>query len=392
MTPTEPCWNLAVLSGNRADYGLVTPLLACLAKDRQLNPLLLLTGTQQSQEFACRQEDVRRAGIEPAAVIGLPDASGSHQRMALSLADATRKFTLSLEALAPDVLILLGDRFESFAAAQAAYCLGIPIAHIHGGELTQGALDEGFRHCITKLSYWHFAAAPDYAQRIIQLGETPRRVWNVGPLCADHLMKGKTIATGAIEKQLGVGLSPHLLIGTLHPETAEKQSAADMAKAYAEAISQFLKAHPEALLVQLKSNQDAGGKAINKTLEALAKRWPQNITLQDFLPPEVFAALLHRAQLIVGNSSSGVVEAPMLGKASVTVGTRQKGRLNQPGIFYAGHTPSQIVKAMEKAWRAPPGKSRLTGAPSQRIASLLKQQLKQGRLASKQFYDLGRRA
>lgn len=377
---------IALLTGNRADYGLLQHLIMTLHKHRGVELQLLVSGVRRSAELARRLDIIKSDSFPVAATIALPVEDDSRATMAKSLGYGVLDFTDAFMSLAPDALILLGDRSESLAAAQSAYCLGIPIAHIHGGELTAGALDDAFRHAITKMAHWHFVAAPAYAKRVKQLGEPPASIFTVGPACLDRLSDGKPMTLKALEKELGFAFGDPLVLSVLHPETAENSDPEAFGKAYAQALSQFMKKHKDATIIAFSSNNDAGASHVYQPIANLASK---QLHLIPTLRPEIYFSLLHHADLLAGNSSSGILEAPLLGTVSVNIGSRQAGRQRELSIIDSGRTTKDITAAMERGLalrtKIKPRKPKKGGVATAIVATLLRQLTKP--VKPKQFYD-----
>jgi UDP-hydrolysing UDP-N-acetyl-D-glucosamine 2-epimerase len=258
-------------------------------------------------------------------------------RCMIGMADA-------LEKIKPEVAVILGDRYEMLAAASACAMLKIPIAHIHGGEVTEGALDESIRHAITKLSYWHFATAQPYADRIVQMGENPAHVFSVGAPGIDNIVKLPLLSRDALEKELGITLTPPMLLFTYHPETlssiAPETQLASVLKA--------LEAFSDATLVITGANADSGGQVINHILQDFAAKRPHTVFRASF-GSLLYLSAMKACDVVVGNSSSGMIETPTMGRATVNIGERQKGRLRAPTVIDCICEPDAIIAALEKS-------------------------------------------
>jgi UDP-N-acetylglucosamine 2-epimerase (non-hydrolysing) len=375
---------IAIVTGNRADYFLLLPLIRRLYEAQDMETLLMVSGVAGTQELALRTAHINEQGYTPDAVITFALKDDSHEAHALALGEAVQGMTRALARLMPDALIVLGDRMETLAAVQAAFILGIRVAHLHGGETTQGALDDGFRHCITKLSYWHMASSARHAQRIIQLGESPDRVFVVGAICADMLQSTYFLSREA----LGLKVESTLILCVLHPETAERNDPYLFAKAVADGITAYLVSHPQAELVLIEGNSDAGGKAIREVMQQFALQHASQVHMYPALTPH-YTSLLAAADVVMGNSSSAIVEAPLLGTPTVNIGTRQAGREYGPSIVTVMAEPEAIQKAIEQALELDVLPAMPSQSPAGHIVALLRDVLAQTSHAGpKIFHDL----
>ena len=285
-------------------------------------------------------------------------------------------------------MIVLGDRFEAFAAAAAALPHRIPVAHLHGGEATEGVWDESLRHAITKLSHLHFAAAPEYAARLRRLGEDPRRVFLVGSPSADRLRELPRMTRRELEESLGLALRSPVIVATLHPVTL----AADRGLAECAALLEALARTP-GTIVLTAPNADAGGRAIHARLKAFARDHKDHAVLVDSLGQKRYYSLLALADALAGNSSSGLLEAPYFALPTVNLGARQDGRLRlQPTLEAPRPTPASVHAALRRAL-SPAYRARLrrrsagTGSPSDRIIAILKKIKWDPALLVKRFHD-----
>jgi UDP-hydrolysing UDP-N-acetyl-D-glucosamine 2-epimerase len=238
-----------------------------------------------------------------------------------------------LSSAKPDLLVLLGDRFETLTAASAALVLSIPIAHINGGEVTEGAFDDSIRHAITKMAALHFVASPEYARRVIQLGEDPERVHTVGHLGLDSFRALDPMARPDIEEMLGIALAKHTFLVTLHPETSSLTTPEQLVNSVLEALDGF----PEASIVFTSPNPDPGHEVISKAIQEFVNK-RKNCVLADSLGHRGYLSLMLQSTVVIGNSSSGVLEAPIAGVPSIDVGERQKGRVVSHNLL--SHCPA----------------------------------------------------
>jgi UDP-hydrolysing UDP-N-acetyl-D-glucosamine 2-epimerase len=294
-----------------------------------------------------------------------------------------------LSSAKPDLLVLLGDRFETLTAASAALVLGIPIAHINGGEVTEGAFDDSIRHAITKMASLHFVANPDYARRVIQLGENPGRVHTVGHLGLDSFRALDPMARPDIEQMLGIALAKHTFLVTLHPETLSSTTPEQLVNSVLEALDGF----PEASIVFTAPNPDPGHEVISKAIQVFVNK-RENCVFVDSLGHRGYLSLMLQSTIVIGNSSSGVLEAPIAGVPSIDVGERQKGRVSSKGISQVSGDGARIQSAISEILELSKAGEKNTVEPSdetpvsQKIVELIVSQLTSQGLANKAFVDL----
>jgi len=337
--------NIAVITGTRADYGLLYWLIHDLHQAEDMSLQLIVSGMHLMPEFGHTVEVIERDGFPIAARVDLQLSSDSPPAVAHAMGVGMIGFADALSRLAPDLLVILGDRFEMLAAASAAFTLRIPIAHIHGGEVTEGALDEGFRHAITKLSALHFTAAEAYRQRVIQMGEQPDRVFNVGAPGLDHVRRTPLLDRAEMEAALDFRLGALNFLVTFHPATLDIEGAVSQCRQMLAALDSF----PEAHIVFTLPNADPGGRAIIPELEAYVARHPDRCRLYASLGQLRYLSLMRQVQVVIGNSSSGIIEAPTFGAATVNIGDRQKGRLRAQSVIDCAPERLSIEHAIAQA-------------------------------------------
>jgi len=343
--------HIAVLTGGRAEYGLLKPLLRAVSRHPKLELQLLVTGMHLSPEYGQTVSNIRDDEIGIAAEIEILLASDTGIGMAKSMGLGLIGFADAYKNLKPDFLVILGDRYEALAAAAAAACISLPIIHLHGGELTHGAIDDVFRHAITKLASYHFPAHDLYRQRILQMGEDPARVNCVGALIEDVIAEMKFLDRKALEETLGIPAAGPILLATLHPATAEGvQKATQDAKVLISALDRLPK---ETNLVFTKANSDPGGGAINAIIAQYTQQRQKNAFVYDALGSHLYLSVMQNSIGVIGNSSSGVIEAPLMGINSVNIGARQEGRLKASSVIDCSPDPEAIYNSIMKLMNQP---------------------------------------
>lgn len=334
---------IAVLTGSRAEYGLLYWTIRSIHEDPDLELLLLVTGMHLSPEFGMTVDDIERDGFPIAARIESLLSSDSGEGVATSMGLETVKLAQTLAQIKPDIMLLLGDRSEVLAAATAALPQLIPLAHIHGGESSEGAIDESIRHAVTKMSHLHFPSTEFYAQRLLQMGEEEWRVHVCGAPALEHLHRRDPMTRQEVERETGLDLDRPTLVATQHPATVlSKNGDSD--------VEQVLAALEDSGLqtVITYPNSDAGGRAIIEQIRALEARCP-NVHVRVSLGARPYLGLLGNASAMVGNSSSGIIEAASLGLPVINVGDRQKGRLRGANVIDVPAEKNAILEGIRQA-------------------------------------------
>lgn len=381
---------VCVVTGSRAEYGLLYWLLKEIQADPDLTLQLVATGMHLSPEFGLTWRQIEADGFSIARNVEMLLSSDTPTGISKAMGLGLIGFADAFSELSPDIVVLLGDRFEIFAAAQAAMNLRIPIAHIHGGELSEGAVDDAIRHALTKLSHLHFTAAEVYRQRVIQLGEQPERVFNVGAPGLDHIARLPLLDRADFEHAIDFKLAERNLLATFHPVTLEAETAAEQFQQLLQALDAF----PEAHVIFTYSNADAGGRVIARLIEDYRERWPSRVAAFVSLGSLRYLSAMRHVDAVVGNSSSGILEAPAFKIPTVNIGDRQRGRLCAASVLHCPPQAAAIQAALEQVWSGeltetlanldqPYG----TGGASVRIKDLLKS-YDLVDLAKKRFYDL----
>lgn len=345
MSPRKIC----VVTGSRADYGLLFWLMKGIAADPALELQVVATGMHLSPEFGLTFRQIGADGFAIAAKVEMLLSADTPVAISKSLGLGVIGFADALERLRPDVVVVLGDRFEILAAAQAALLAAIPLAHIHGGERSEDAFDESIRHAVTKMAQWHFVAAEAYRKRVVQMGEAPENVFNCGSPGLDHLAHLVWLSRTELEQSLGMALGKPLFLVTYHPVTLSGESTLMPMGELLAALESF----PEATLVFTYPNADTGGRAIIGCIDEFVAKHPKRAKAFVSLGQQRYLSLMRECDVVVGNSSSGLTEAPALGKATVNIGGRQAGRLKAASVLDAPERREAIHHAIHEALSEP---------------------------------------
>lgn len=338
-------YRICVVTATRAEYGLLKRTIQQIIKNDELELILVVTGTHLDSRFGYTVREIENDGYEIAEKIDI--LSGEEQTecgICSVMGKATTLFGEMFERQKPDMLIVEGDRYELLSICSSAMIFGIPIAHISGGEITEGAIDDCVRHCLTKMSYLHFPACEEYRQRIIQMGESPDRVFNFGDVGVENIRKMDFLTKKELGKELGISLDLPYASVTFHPVTREKNSVRDQIMELVTALGHF----KQMMFIVSMSNADFQGDVINQIFEASA-RSNENIVCYSSLGIKRYLSLLKNAQCVIGNSSSGIVEAPCFGIPTINIGSRQAGRLKAASIIDCEPVSGEIVASIERA-------------------------------------------
>ncbi|OXM83054.1 UDP-N-acetylglucosamine 2-epimerase (hydrolyzing) [Paenibacillus rigui] len=380
---------ICIITGSRAEYGLLHGLMREIAKDPDLSLVTAVTGAHLSPEYGETYTCIEKDGFEIHAKIPLDLSDNTPVGMAKAVGQGVSGFAESLSQLSPDLVVVLGDRYEILAAAQAALLLNVPIAHIHGGEITEGAIDNSIRHAITKMAHLHFVAAEPYRKRVIQMGEDPRTVFDVGSPGLDFIDKVKLISLQELEEHLGFPFKEINFLVTLHPETMHPEENERMTIELLAALDHF----PEASIIITMPNADTGSETIRRLLEQYALQHAERVRAIESLGHLYINTMLYSAA-VIGNSSSGIIEAPALKKPTINIGDRQKGRLRAHSVLDVQARTPDIVAAIQTALSDTFCESISKVIPPYRSANssfLIKEILKQTDAKSlliKSFYDV----
>jgi UDP-hydrolysing UDP-N-acetyl-D-glucosamine 2-epimerase len=336
---------VVVITGTRADYGLLHPLLVALEAADELDVGLVVTGTHLDDRFGMTVDEIEADGHTILARVPLPLRKDTGVGVAHATGAAVSGVADALAAADPSIVVALGDRYETLAAAVAATLMRIPVAHLHGGEVTEGAVDDALRHAITKLSAVHFVATADAERRVLQMGEDPARVFNVGALGVDNALRTQLIPSVELGRQLGFDLASPSAVVTFHPVTLDENAGV----AQVEELLAALDLIPALRVALTRPNADAGNSIILERLESWAAGAKGRARSFVSLGRVRYLSAVAAADVVVGNSSSGIIEAPSLGTPSVDVGDRQAGRARAATVLHAKPERDAIGAAIQRA-------------------------------------------
>lgn len=377
---------IAVVTATRAEYGILRPLICRLQKDTEFELQLIVTGMHLSEKYGNTQVEIEKDKIPVFRKIPILEDGNSAYDVSVTMANALCRFAGYFRDEKPDMVIVLGDRTEILGICAAAMNEGIPIAHLHGGELTEGAVDDCIRHAVTKMSYLHFTASETYRNRVIQLGESPDRVFNVGALGVENILHTQLFSYEDMCREIGIPNDQKYVVVTFHPVTQEpgeeQHQTQELIAAMREKSGYFY--------LMTKANADAGGQRVNELLEDFSEKVPNAILVSSLGMVRYLSALKY-SEFALGNSSSGIIEAPALGIPTVNIGERQRGRLMADTIVQCEPEKEQILEAMDEAAVMPHKVSTLygDGETSAKIVAILKNFLFYNKInLKKRFYDI----
>lgn len=338
---------VCVVTGTRAEYGIMQNLIKLLHEDPQVELQLLVTGMHLSPEFGNTIETIIADGFPISKKVEVLLSSDTPIGISKTMGLGMISFAEALEELAPDIMVVLGDRFEIFSAVAAAMIARIPVGHIHGGEATEGLIDEPIRHSITKMSHVHFPATEEYRKRIIQLGEQPDRVFCTGTPGLDNIMSLDLLSKEEFENSIEFDLedSPTALL-TFHPVTLDFSSAEEQ---FGEVLA-ALSARPEMKVIFTMPNSDTDGRVIIKMINHFVAKNPKRYKAFVSLGQLRYLSALKYVDLVIGNSSSGLIEVPSFKIPTINIGDRQKGRIKASSVINCEPTESSIIQALNKAF------------------------------------------
>lgn len=336
---------IGIMTGTRAEYGLLKPLMQEINKDNDLELYLIVSGMHLSPEFGMTYQEIEEDGFQINAKVEMLLSSDSPAGISKSIGLGVIGFADEFQRAELDMLILLGDRYEVLSAAICAMVMRIPIAHLHGGELTEGAIDEGIRHSITKMSYLHFTSTEQYRNRVIQLGENPERVFYVGALGVENIKKINLMTKEELERSIHFEIDENTVIVTYHPVTLENNTVEEQFLNLLEVLDR----NPKIRMIFTKANADTNGRIVNELIDKYAAQNSERACAFVSLGQKRYLSALKYCRIVIGNSSSGIIEAPSFGKPIINIGDRQKGRICADSVINCGYTQQEIQQAMETA-------------------------------------------
>ena len=378
--------NVCVITGTRADYGLLYWTLKALKEEETINLQLCATGMHLSPEFGLTYQQIEKDGFSIDYKVETLISGDTGSAIAKSIGLGVIGFADAFQQLSPDLILVLGDRYEVLAAVIAAMSARIPVAHCHGGELTLGAIDDAIRHTITKMSHVHFVSTIEYKNRVLQLGEQEDNIHVVGALGLENLSKN-LISKTEFEARIGRSLQPLNFIITYHPETLSTKTTSEQLNPLFEALDQF----PNALMIFTQPNSDHEGRALNSYIKEYVNKNSNRAVFYPTLGSKAYLTALSLCDLVIGNSSSGIIEAPSFNTPTINIGNRQKGRIKAASVIDTTTDTENIVRAIEKglSWNSESiSRKNLNpyegDQPAKDIVSILKQE----QVFNKSFNDI----
>jgi GDP/UDP-N,N'-diacetylbacillosamine 2-epimerase (hydrolysing) len=336
---------ICVVTGTRAEYGLLRWVMEGIRQSPELELQLIVTGMHLSPEFGMTVQAIEADGFKIDRKLEMLLSSDTAVGVTKSMGLGMIGFADTLAELRPDLMLVLGDRYEIFAAAASAMIARIPIAHLHGGETTEGAFDEAIRHSITKMAHLHFVAAEEYRQRVIQLGEQPERVFNVGGLGVDSILRLKLLSRDELENELGFKFEKRNLLVTFHPTTLECNTSAQQMDELLAALGELT----DTSLIFTMPNADTDGRVIFDKIKAFCAEHPKAHSFTSLGQLRYFSCI-KQVDGVVGNSSSGLTEVPSFNKGTINIGDRQRGRLCSKSVVHCATDTASIRLALQKLY------------------------------------------
>lgn len=380
---------VCVVTGTRAEYGLLRWVIDGIHRSNCLQLQLCVTGMHLSPEFGLTYKEIEKDGFSIDSKVETLLSSDSPSGISKSVGLGLIGFGDEFQRLKPDLVVLLGDRFEVFSAAAAATLARIPIAHLHGGEATEGLIDEPIRHSVTKMSHLHFVAADEYRKRVIQLGESPNHVWCVGGLGIDNIKKIKLLQKHELEESLGFSLGKRNLLITFHPVTLEENTASVQMSELLAAIDELV----DTKIIFTMPNADTDGRELFNLIERFTKRNSNSIAFTSLGQLRYLSCIKH-VDAVVGNSSSGLIEVPSFKKATINIGDRQRGRIQADSVKGCAPDKQSILSAIKSVYE-PQFQEKLKtiinpygeGGASESVVKVIEQIDLKG-ILKKRFFDL----
>lgn len=337
--------NICIITGTRAEYGLLCPLIKKINEDDKLNLQLVVTGMHLSPEFGLTYKQIEEDAYKIDEKVEILLSSDTSVGISKSMGLAMISFSEVFDRLKPDMVVVLGDRYEIFSAVSVANISRIPVCHLHGGETTEGAFDENLRHSMTKMSYLHFTSTKEYRKRVIQLGESPDRVFNVGAIGIENIKNMNLLSKEELEKSIDFKLDKKYAIVTFHPVTLENNTAKNQFKQLLLALDNI----KDLKVIFTKANSDTDGRIINKMIDEFVLTDKERFISFTSMGSLRYLSAIKYSDVVIGNSSSGIVEVPSFNKPTINMGDRQKGRIQAKSIINCEPIKNNIEKAIHKA-------------------------------------------
>lgn len=334
---------VCLITGSRAEYGLLKPLIDEIISDSSFTLQLLVTGSHLSPEFGLTYQEIEADGYTIDEKVEVVMSSDSPVGICKSMGLGLISFSEAYARLQPELVIVLGDRYEIFSAVSAAHISRIPVAHLHGGEVTEGAVDDALRHSITKMSHFHFTSTDAYRNRVIQLGESPDRVFNVGAIGLDNINRLSLMSREEFETSVGLKFNDHNLLCTFHPVTLEANTAAEQVQNLFNVLEQL----DETNVIFTKTNADTDGRIINQMIDEFVQKDPRRFKAFMSLGQLRYLSGMQFVDAVIGNSSSGIIEAPSFGIGTINIGNRQTGRIKADSVIDCAPTEIGIATAFK---------------------------------------------
>jgi GDP/UDP-N,N'-diacetylbacillosamine 2-epimerase (hydrolysing) len=335
---------ISILTATRAEYGLLKPIIKRLNSVEEFDVRVVVTGAHVSPEFGLTYKEIEQDGISIDEKIEILLSADTPSSISKSMGLAMISFADYFERLKPDMLVVLGDRYETLAVAIVAMNQRIPIAHLYGGETTLGAVDESIRHAITKLSYLHFTSTDEYRRRVIQLGESPERVFTVGAMGIENILNEELMSKSELEESIHFKLDKPYAMVTFHPVTLENNKSKEQITALLDACESY----NDMKFIFTKANADENGRVINLMIDDFVEK-NDNATAFTSLGMKKYLSAMKYSAMVIGNSSSGIIEAPSFGVPTINIGDRQKGRMQADSVINCGPVKENIKSAIELA-------------------------------------------
>ena len=333
---------ICVITGSRAEYGLLSGLMRAIHEDKELQLQVIATNMHLSPEFGLTYREIEKDGFTIDKKVEMLLSSDTPNATAKSVGLGTIGFADAYEDLKPDMIVVLGDRYEILSAVSTALFYKIPVAHLHGGEITEGAYDDCIRHAITKMSHLHFTSTEQYRNRVIQLGEQPDRVFNVGAIGIENIKKIPLMSKSELEESLGFEIGNKCLLVTYHPVTLENSSAEEQCKNLLAALDQY----KDYRIIFTMPNSDTNGHIIMQEIEKYVSLNEGRTIAFKSLGLKRYLSTLQYVTAVVGNSSSGIIEVPSFGIPTLNIGDRQKGRIAADSVIHCGATYAEICQGL----------------------------------------------